>query len=86
MQETFNVEKACAEQERYCKEKHFPHFAPRSGRCDRCGKNIYKQIEHDRYHVITGEFVGRYTTGISVERAGSELVTGCPHCNRSYCD
>ena len=28
----------------------------------------------------------QYTTGISVERAGRELITGCPHCNRTYCD
>ena len=24
--------------------------------------------------------------GITLERAGSRLVTGCPHCNYSYCD
>ena len=23
---------------------------------------------------------------ISVERAGSELITGCPYCHASYCD
>ena len=23
---------------------------------------------------------------ISLEKAGSELITGCPFCHRSYCD
>ena len=27
-----------------------------------------------------------HTTGITVEEASTKLVTGCPHCNRSYCD
>lgn len=25
-------------------------------------------------------------TGISVEEAGATLVTGCPHCHRTFCD
>ena len=24
--------------------------------------------------------------GISVEKAGTQLITGCPYCNASYCD
>lgn len=84
--ENFNVSEAIAAQYKYCSEKHLPRFAPRTGICYGCGKNIYKQIEHERKNWETGEVVGSYTTGISVERAGRELVTGCPHCNRSYCD
>lgn len=73
--ETFNSSMAIDAQDKYCKEKGYPHFAPRNGRCYRCNKQIYEQIDH-----------GNYKTGISVEKAGKELVTGCPHCNRTYCD
>lgn len=58
-------------QKALCKAKGYPHFAPEDGRCFRCGKNIYQNYDH---------------SGVSLERAGRELITGCPHCNRSYCD
>lgn len=72
---TFNVKEATIAQYEYCQRKELPHFAPRGGLCWRCNKNIYTEIDH-----------GTYKTGISVEMAGSDLVTGCPHCHRSYCD
>lgn len=72
---TFNKDKAIAAQKEYCNAKGYPHFAPHNGICFRCHKQIYEQIDHDGYK-----------TGISVERAGKELITGCPHCNRTYCD
>ena len=53
-------------QEKYCKEHKAPHFAPHSGICWSCNKQIYEKI--------------------SLEKAATELITGCPHCNRSYCD
>lgn len=84
--ENYNTIKAIEGQRKYCEEKEFPHFAPSSGRCYRCNKNIYEPIEHVRKNWQTGEVVGSYITGISVEKASSELITGCPHCNRSYCD
>lgn len=74
-QKHFNVAEAIAAQRKYCEEKKMPHFAPRDGVCWRCYRNIYKPVNH-----------GPYTTGISVEDAGNRLVTGCPHCCRSYCD
>jgi len=88
--------KSCREaQSRYCKETQAPHFAPGSGQCWTCHRNIYQNhgwnIEGESYmarHVEVrkdGEYV-RYVTGISLEKAGTQLVTGCPHCNRSYCD
>lgn len=81
MSETYNPAKAREAQEKYCNETGTPHFAPNSGRCWKCGQNIYEQIEKiSRYSDKT------YTTGISVEEARERLVTGCPHCNRSYVD
>lgn len=75
MEETFDSNLARAAQEKLCKEKQLPHFAPSSGVCYACKKNIYQQLDR-----------GSYKTGISVEKAELSLITGCPHCNRSYCD
>ncbi|HBB9121083.1 hypothetical protein HW877_09400 [Serratia marcescens] len=71
----FDSMQARSAQDKYCKENNAPHFAPNNGICFRCKRDIYLKIDN-----------GIFITGISVRRAGSELVTGCPHCNRSYCD
>lgn len=71
----YNSAQAKEKQREYCKEHSLPHFAPYDGICFSCRQNIYRPIEHKGY-----------VTGISVERAGKELITGCPHCNRTYCD
>ena len=75
MAETYNTELAIQAQKKYCNDKGYPHFAPRNGVCFDCNKNIYQQIKREKY-----------TTGITVEKAGSSLITGCPHCHRTYCD
>jgi len=72
--ETFDVQKACEAQKAYCKEKDYPHFAPGNGSCYNCHRNIYTQ------------WGDKYKSGYSVERASSELITGCPHCHYSYCE
>ena len=88
---TFNIQKSIEAQDKYCKEKDYPHFAPTSGYCWKCNRNIYVQIgwkiENGRgiQLSLNSEEV-THTTGISFEEAGSQLVTGCPHCNRSYCE
>lgn len=69
--EHYNISEAIDAQKRYCKENEFPHFAPRNGRCYRCNQNIYKEING---------------YGISVEAAGTKLITGCPHCSWSFCE
>lgn len=77
--EKYDVQKSIEAQKKYCGEKGLPHFAPYSGVCWKCHKNIYEP-HHRKY----GD--RDYETGITTEKAGRELVTGCPHCNRSYCD
>lgn len=75
----YNAQESIKAQAEYCKREGAPHFAPNSGVCWSCSKNIYTPIEQqygDRKH----------TYGITTEKAGTQLVTGCPHCNRSYCD
>ena len=75
--EYFNVSGSIAAQERYCKKNSYPHFAPSNGICYRCHQQIYAEgIKRS----------GNLSEGISVEKAGSELITGCPHCNWSYCE
>jgi len=59
-------------QAKYCAEKGHPHFAPGSGICWKCNRNIYQNYETN----------GRISAG----KTGESLVTGCPHCYRSYCD
>ncbi|MBY9081046.1 hypothetical protein KIH86_23110 [Paenibacillus sp. HN-1] len=76
----FNVNESIKAQAKLCKEKGYPHFAPSSGVCWSCNKNIYSPQEK------TGWNDQKYTSGITVEKAASELITGCPHCNRTYCD
>ena len=66
-----DVRFAIAAQEKYCKDSHDPLFAPEDGFCHSCGKQIYADIHHSRGYQ---------------NRAPNELITGCPHCHRSYCD
>jgi len=69
---------ACiALQAKVCAEKNFPHFAPESGTCWACRRNIYQN-----YRLVGIFFEGR----VSVGKTGENPITGCPHCNRSYCD
>jgi len=72
---TFNVQKSIAAQKALQKEKGYPDFAPANGICYDCKRQIYAEIEQ-----------GGYKTGVSVERASGELITGCPHCHHSYCE
>ncbi|MBU9711104.1 hypothetical protein [Evansella tamaricis] len=76
----FNVQKSIKAQEEYCKRTGAPHFAPSSGVCWKCNKNIYNPHEKA---VLDGK---HYFSGITTEKAASELITGCPHCYRTYCD
>ncbi len=73
----FDTEKAIAAQSDYCEKKKIPNFAPAfDGTCYHCNRNIYKPYTHNDGRV----------TGITVEEAGTTLITGCPHCNYSFID
>lgn len=74
----YNIPEARKAQYLYCKINELPHFAPDDGICWDCRQNIYSENGRTRY--------GKKTHGISVESAGNHLITGCPFCNRSYCD
>lgn len=74
----YDIDSAVTAQRKLQKDRNYPSFAPATGRCYRCKNNIYKPRSQERNGV-------EYTTGISVEEAATELITGCPHCNYSFC-
>ena len=74
MENNFNPVKAAMAQEHYCEEREGPMFAPHNGICPRCGRNIYLPTNGSKGAVH----------GITVEKAGNQLITGCPHCNYSF--
>jgi hypothetical protein len=41
----YNPQESIVAQEKYCKEKGAPHFAPKSGVCWKCRQNIYSPVE-----------------------------------------
>ena len=77
---TFDPTASQKAQAEYCSRTGAPHFAPADGRCFRCRTNIYVAKEHK------DPKFGDWTTGVTVEKATASLVTGCPHCNYSYCE
>lgn len=72
----YDTQRASAAQEKYCSDHGLPRFAPKSGTCPRCGRNIYDPHEYG----------GQIASGIDVESAGSRQITGCPHCHTTFCD
>lgn len=79
MEQHYNVAEAIAAQKAYWERTGAPHFAPSDGYCWSCGRKIYDGVWVETAH-------SRYHSGISVEEAANRLITGCPHCMRSYCD
>ena len=69
------VRSAIKAQEQYCKDNHDPLFAPQDGFCHSCGQQIYADIQ-----------TNWGTDWGYADRASNELITGCPHCHRSYID
>lgn len=98
MAKTFDVEKAIQAQQEYCKEYAEKHpedwassmmkqgkgFAPLDGRCYCCNQQIY--AAEGQACVGGRRPTGQKKEGISVEKARTELTTGCPFCYRSYVD
>lgn len=98
MEETFNAEKAIQAQQEYCKEYAASHpqdpfasmmregkgFAPLDGRCYCCNQQIY--AAEGQVRVGGRRPTGQKKEGISVEKARTELTTGCPFCYRSFVD
>jgi len=80
----YDTEKAIEAQNYYCYKNEIINFSPEDGSCFFCGKNIFEK------RLITPTRVAetlkpRYS-GIDVATAGEELITGCPHCNKTFID
>lgn len=77
----YDIESSIICQRNYCERNALPHFAPFDGICWCCHKNIYSPV------AVRNPITGEYTyTGIPTYRAGCQLITGCPHCNYSFCN
>ena len=79
MAKTYNAVEAAKAQERYCNEHEISVFSPTNGWCSSCGRNIFEPytVQHGSETI---------QLGITVEEAGKRLITGCPHCNHTFCD
>lgn len=89
----FDTYKADAAQKEYCKEHEAPHFAPSlytDCRCHRCNQNIYAETGHPVAERLPRGKVrldySKDVPGIDVEKAGRELICGCPFCHASFDD
>jgi len=69
---SLEISKCILAQKKLCEERKLPHFAPENGRCWSCNRNIYQNYD--------------FNGSISKGNTGEKFITGCPHCNRSYCD
>lgn len=75
----YNIQESITRQKKFAKEKGHPLFAPSDGNCWTCKDNIYSPIITE----IDGD---RIVRGCSVADANSQLITCCPHCNKSFVD
>ncbi|MBE8712560.1 hypothetical protein C4F49_02545 [Sphingobacterium sp. KB22] len=71
----FDIPLSIKSQKEFCDKTNSPHFAPLDGKCYACKSQIYEEKKQ-----------GSFFTGVSVDKASTQLITGCPHCYRSYCD
>lgn len=89
----FNSYKASAAQQEYCQQKNLPRFAPNEYvqfKCHRCNQNIYAETGHPVAERLPRGKVrldySKDVPGIDVEKAGRELICGCPFCHASFDD
>ena len=83
----YDEEKAYAAQNKYLSDHHISFSVPR--RCWRCNQNIFAETGHPVEKLPRGKVRLIYSQtipGISVERAASDSINGCPFCNRSFDD
>lgn len=71
---SYDPKRAIKAQILYCHREKVPMYAPPDGRCPRCGMQIYRELKTSY----------GYSLGITIERAESGLITGCPFCNYSF--
>lgn len=69
-------------QRSYCRENKIPVFA--SSSCFGCNSRIFSLQE--KKELLFGKTYSSLYELISIEKASSSLITGCPCCNRSYVD
>lgn len=85
----FNVEESITAQRNLIHEKGYPDFPPGDGICFRCRRQIYSPVwwitENGWRRREAKQEKAESVTGVDIEKAKNELITGCPHCNYSFC-
>ena len=76
---TFCPKEAIENQSEFCNKYSLPLLAPEEGICFKCNRNIYMPY-------IQGHGKWVVSTGITVDKAGEQHITYCPHCNKSFSD
>lgn len=70
-------------QKEYCVANKVPMFAPISS-CYSCGCNIFS-LRKTTVNMF-GKSLSKIEEFISLKKCSTDLITGCPSCNRSYVD
>ncbi|MBG9656067.1 hypothetical protein [Cytobacillus firmus] len=79
----FDVQKSIHAQLNAVKESGFPHFAPKSGVCEKCNQNIYEQVKQPK-SLFWNHSTDTIVTGIPTVRASRSLIIKCPHCHHDF--
>lgn len=79
----FDVQKSISAQLNLVEESSLPHFAPESGVCEKCNKNIYEPANQPK-SLFWNQSSETITTGIPTVRAGRLLIVNCPHCHHDF--
>ena len=85
--ELFNIGESIINQSKVWQNGN-PKFAPPDGTCWYCRFNIYvpRFWKYRGFGKIeTSKDTAEFVTGVTIEKS-KNLITSCPHCNRSYCD
>lgn len=85
--ELFNIGESIINQSKVWQNGN-PKFAPPTGICWYCRSNIYvpKFWRSKNFRSIETDIgSAEYVSGITIEQSKT-LITGCPHCNKTYCD
>jgi protein-arginine kinase activator protein McsA len=81
--EEFDVNQAVPAQREYCHTHGIALAAPITGVCGNCNQNIYIPQNKESTFFLSDVIV-KFTTGITLEKARTKLVTSCPHCHQSF--
>lgn len=88
MAETFNISNGIEAQKMFCEENGHEIYVPEDGVCHNCNRNIFQKFywkgNDNKKTSVDSQEEADFSTGISVEEARTQIITGCPHCYTSF--